>query len=153
MEKKTQRQLAIVRNPPHNGQSLFMPEHAYVKGASSNFTLRVAPSSAAQPICDTRSQADQCCQISQGCGLQQSSTQCSTAGNCTPDTQGGCQGSTPGLPSSCCSPTCPDLAQGTLLQSIATSGVPLIDARPVLKNPVVRMTVVRTSPAARMDIV
>src|SRR5260221_11127861 len=105
-----------------------MQEHAYTKGSPPDPAPCATPTFAGEAIqvCDTRCQADPCCQISQECDLQHSSIQY-TADKCVSDRQGGCQRSKPGSPSSCCGPasSCLDLAQGMLLQVIAALSVPL----------------------------
>ena len=108
-----------------------MPEHAHTKESPSDPALCEGATPTAQSVCDARCQGDSCRQISRECELQHCSMR-DTVGECVSNSQGGCQKSTPGLPSSCCSPTCIDRAQGTLLQILAAFGLALIIARPVL---------------------
>src|SRR5260221_3804417 len=103
-----------------------MPEHAYAKGSPSDPALSARASSAAESIYDARCQADSCCQMLRECKLQHCSIRDTVS-----DSQGGCQRSTPGSPSSCCSPTCLDRTQGTLHQILAVFSVPLIIACPI----------------------
>ena len=123
-----------------------MPEQTYAEGASSEPTVRVPPLSGAGRVCDARCQADSCCQISDECEDQQGSIRHSI-GDRIPDGQGGSLRSMPGSPRSCCSATSLDLPQGTLLQIFASSGALLIVALSTFQNNVVRVTVLRTSPA------
>jgi hypothetical protein len=79
--------------------------------------------SAAESVCDARCQAGPGCQIAQECEPERHSKQYAV-GDYIPDDQVGCQRSTAGSFSSCCSPTCLDRAQGVLLQIIDASRSP-----------------------------
>jgi hypothetical protein len=104
------------------------PEQAYAQEVP---TPCVEPLPAAESACDARCQAGPCCEIAEECELERHSIQYSV-GDCAPDGRGGCQRSTSGSLSSCCSL---DRAQGELLQIIHASRSPyrlvpcLLDSR------------------------
>ena len=115
---------------PHPYYPMSMPEHECAKGSSPDPALCATTFTAESiQVCDTRCQADPCCQRSQECDLQHGPIQC-TVGKCVSNRQGGCQRSISGSPSICCGPTssCPDLAQGMPLQIVAAFSVHLIIA-------------------------
>jgi hypothetical protein len=96
------------------------PEQAFPREVPSHPTPCAEPPSAAESSCDARCQVAPCCQIAQKCELERHSIRYAV-GDCIPDSQGGCQRSTPGSPSNCRGPTCPDRVQGMLLQIIDAS--------------------------------
>lgn len=98
------------------------PEQVDAQEVPSHPTPCVEPPSAADSVCDARCQVGPCCQIAQNSELGRHSIY--AVGDYIPDGEGGCQRSTPGSPSTCCGPTCPDPAQGVLLQIIDASRSP-----------------------------